>query len=529
MTEPPPTSGARLDELAGRLVAGRYRLVRLLASGGMAQVWQADDEVLARGVAVKLLHQHLAADPAFVERFRHEAIAAARLGHPSIVSIYDTVSDDGLEAIVMELVRGITLRQRLDEVHQLDVPDAVAVGAQVSDALEVAHKALVVHRDIKPANILLNADGRVMVADFGIAKALQAGDVTAEGMMLGTAKYLAPEQVEGATVDGRTDIYALGVVLYEALCGRPPFSSDSDVTTALARLHQTPLRLRQLRAGIPRPVEEAVLRAMARRPSDRFASAAGFRAALLAALDEPVPDALPPPPASVVPPPAYRFENGRGPAVSPPPPPSAPQSRPPEPPRQDPSFTQTERRWLVPALLVLLVAVGLGVAGVLLGRTDTGRRLLGNPGSSPSAIKAVSATPYDPVGQDGEDNTDAPNLIDSSDNTAWQTEHYNTPEFGNLKDGVGVYLTLSKTAAVQQLVVHSASSDWNAAVYVGDVPSSDTAPLSTWGKPVASKTGIGTGKVTIDLHGARGKAVLLWITRLGNQGDVVLGGLTVEG
>ncbi|MEO7556824.1 MAG: protein kinase, partial [Acidimicrobiales bacterium] len=242
------------DGLAGRLLAGRYRLDALIASGGMAQVWEATDRVLTRPVAVKILHAHLAADDTFVERFRREAIAAARLAHPSIVAIYDTCSENGMEAIVMELVRGTTLRHLLDERRTLDASEAVGVIGQVADALDVAHKAGVVHRDVKPANILLSNDGRVLVADFGIAKAAEVSDLTGTGTTLGTVKYLSPEQVEGANVDARTDVYALGVVLYECLCGRPPFVADTEAATALARLHQEPMRPRNVKASVPKPI-----------------------------------------------------------------------------------------------------------------------------------------------------------------------------------------------------------------------------------------------------------------------------------
>src|SRR5579885_1904037 len=249
----------------------------------MAQVWEATDEVLTRRVAVKLLHPHLAADATFVERFRREAIAAARLAHPSIVAIYDTCSEDGTEAIVMELVRGTTLRALLDERGYLEAPQAVAIASQVADALSVAHRAGIIHRDIKPANILLSEDGRVLVADFGIAKAGEGADMTGTGTTLGTVKYLAPEQVRGDPVDARTDVYALGVVLYECLCGRPPFVADSDAATALARLHQQPLRPRNIRASISKPMDDVVMRALSLEPAGRYASAGDLRAALLAA------------------------------------------------------------------------------------------------------------------------------------------------------------------------------------------------------------------------------------------------------
>src|ERR671910_726960 len=239
----------------------------------MARVWLGTDEVLRRSIAVKVLHQHLADDDKFVARFRHEAIAVARLSHPSIVNVYDTCSDDGIEAIVMELVRGRTLRQRLDE-GAVDPWSAANIAAQVAGALSVAHAAGLVHRDIKPANILLSEDGRVKVGDFGIAKAAESADLTQDGSFLGTAKYLAPEQVEGKPVDGRTDLYGLGVVLYEMLCGRVPFEADTSSATALARLHSDPQRPRLVKPGIPRELESITMRLLARSPDARYRAAA---------------------------------------------------------------------------------------------------------------------------------------------------------------------------------------------------------------------------------------------------------------
>ena len=201
-TPPSTRPGPPADHLEGRLLAERYRLHRPIASGGMARVWEATDEVLTRRVAVKVLHPHLAADESFVRRFRAEAIAAARLTHPSIVSVYDTLStDDGVNAIVMELVVGTTMRADLDQHGPMRLPSVLAIGTQVADALGAAHASGLVHRDVKPANILLSADGRVLVADFGIAKAAVGADLTSDGSMVGTAKYLAPEQVEGRPVD----------------------------------------------------------------------------------------------------------------------------------------------------------------------------------------------------------------------------------------------------------------------------------------------------------------------------------------
>lgn len=539
----------------GTTIGGRYRIIRLIATGGMARVYEALDEVLSRPVAVKILHAHLLDDEAFVERFHHEAIAAARLSHPSIVSIFDTVSvssadSDGAqacEAIVMELVHGTTLRRRLDVVGTLTVPEAVAMGAQVADALDAAHRALVVHRDIKPANILLSTDGRVLVADFGIAKAAEGHDLTAEGSMLGTAKYLAPEQVEGTDVDGRADVYALGIVLFEALCGRVPFLADTDAATALARLHQTPLRPRQVRAEIPRQIEEVVLRAMARHPGDRYADAAQFRAALLGcvsgrpSIEVTVDDTAPggrldgdsdqsrpvQGGATYDPTEAASASVDRTPIPQAVGSPHSPDGVP-----DASQFSRSERAWLVPTLLIVLVAVALGVVGVLFGQSDAGQRMLGSPGDhattvalAPPEISAIHS--FDPEGDDGEEN-DAllPNLTDGNPDTSWKTATYEAaPEFG-VKDGVGLDIVLDDDAALDHLVVDSPTSGWSAQVYV--VAGTPGDALASWGDPVTAKSNLEPGTTTFDLHGRRGNRVLLWFTRPGPEGRVTITGLQVR-
>ena len=276
------TNDHRDRHLAGRLLAGRYRLTRQIAVGGMAEVWEASDETLGRSVAVKVLHPQFADDPVIRARFHTEAVAAARLVDPTIVAILDTVEIDGCDAIVMELVRGRTLREWLDERGALEPVEVVHIGAEVANALAVAHRAGVIHRDIKPANILLSDDGRVLVTDFGIAKVLDAPDLTRTAQVLGTVKYLAPEQVEGGPVDGRTDVYALGAVLYEMLCGEPPFRAESPAALALARMHRDPTRPSLILPRVPADLDATVMRALARTPSGRFATATDLRAALLA-------------------------------------------------------------------------------------------------------------------------------------------------------------------------------------------------------------------------------------------------------
>lgn len=510
------------EAYAGPLLAGRYRLDRLIASGGMAQVWEAVDEVLSRRVAVKILHPHLAADTTFLARFRREAVAAARLVHPSIVAIYDTYSDDSVEAIVMELVPGRTLRQEVDSRPErvLEPGEAAAIVAAVAEALDVAHKAGVVHRDVKPGNVLLSEDGRVMVTDFGIAKAVQEseGDLTVTGTTLGTVKYLAPEQVEGLPVDPRTDVYALGVILYELVCGRPPFIGDTDAAVALARLTQRPLRPRQLRAGVPRPLERVILRALARESDDRYASAGDLRAALLVAegeLDETNFDG------------SLGFDRAAAVAAVGDADGAAPNR----------GFARAERGWLVPAVLIVVVGVALGVTGVLFSRTDVGRQLLGQPPISEPAAEAApgaqlaveNVLPFDPQGDEEERNDLASLAVDGQGDTEWQTEGYRSRNFGNLKNGVGLMLTLAEARELRSLRVTSPSDDWTAEVYLADQAG---AELEDWGQPVATTERVDAGEVVFDLGGRSGQYVLLWITRPANDGDrfrVRIAEVAVEG
>jgi len=271
----------------GRVLAGRYSLVTPLAKGGMAEVWEGLDEVLSRAVAVKVLQAHLADDDVFVERFRREAVSAARLSSPAIVSTYDAGVDAGTAYIVMELVRGRTLRQLVSGSGALDPRLAVAIGTQIAEALVDAHRAGIVHRDIKPANVLV-CDGdsgspRVKVTDFGIAKAQAGGgiDLTRTGMVLGTPKYLSPEQIEGSPdVDVRSDLYSLGIVMFEMLTGTVPFEGDTEMATALAHLREPVPHVSARRPGIDPVLDGLVASLLAKSPAERPRDAVAARQAL---------------------------------------------------------------------------------------------------------------------------------------------------------------------------------------------------------------------------------------------------------
>ncbi|MGY6500780.1 MAG: protein kinase domain-containing protein [Acidimicrobiales bacterium] len=490
---PAPFASADLD---GRLLAGRYRVGEVIASGGMAQVRRATDDVLGRAVAVKILHPHLATDPVLVDRFKREAVAAARLTHPNIVGIYDTVAEGGINAIVMELITGITLRQYLDQEGPLAPQDTVDVIAGVAAALQVAHEAGIVHRDVKPANILLCDDRRVKVTDFGIAKATVGSDLTQTGTMIGTAKYLAPEQVRGERVDPRTDVYALGVVLFECLTGKAPFEGDSDAATALARLHRDPLRPRQIRPSVPKSLDTVTMQALCREPDGRPPTADALRAALLAAGSDDATATLDRDHTIAAPLAAAAVE--------------------PE------SFARAERRWLVPIMLVLLIGGALSLAGVLIGQTEAGQQLIerardvvtqsgGNPaGDTPLDVLAVSA--FDPIGGDGENDDQVGAAVDGDPETSWPTEFYDVDTWSR-KDGVGLVVEVGAPLPLHSVEVTSPTNAWAADIYVAAVPHGS---LADWGEPVARRTGVAAGSEQISLDGVEGGAVLLWFTDLGD-------------
>jgi len=517
---------AARDIVAERLLVGRYRLVRPLAQGGMAQVWEARDEVLDRLVAVKVLHPHLAGDQALVARFRHEAVAAARLTHPNVVAIYDTGVDEAFPFIVMELVWGKSLRQMLDEDGALPVERALDVAAQVASALDYAHRSGIVHRDVKPGNILLCDDGRAKVADFGIAKALAGSDLTQTGMVLGTARYLSPEQVNGVPLDGRSDVYALGVVLYEMLSGSAPFDGDTDMAIALGRLHQDPPSLLARRPEIPGALQVVVTRALARSPQDRYATGAEMRAALQAVPVHEVslrrdPDATVGMPAPV--------RAAQGGTWAPPEEEHTPVAGVPVRPRHR-RRRGTRRAWALGLAAVVLVAAGVSVAVAVLASRRTTRGAVAGGGATNAAgaaIRVVDRKSFDPPpkGDGQEHDADLAKLTDGDPATVWTTEHYNDRRFSGLKSGVGVVLRLDKAHKLRRLTIKSPSHGWSAEVYVAGSPASD---LAGWGQPVATATGI-PGDTTVDLGGHEGAALLFWITDLGEgSSQVAIGELQVS-
>jgi beta-lactam-binding protein with PASTA domain len=273
------------------VIDGRYRVLNRLGSGGMADVYCAEDTQLGRRVALKLLHSRFAEDEEFVERFRREASSAAGLQHPNIVGVFDRGRWDGTYYIAMEFLAGHTLKQLVNE-HGAMPPDlAIGITLQVLRAARFAHKRGVVHRDFKPHNVILDEEGRAKVTDFGIARA-GASDMTETGSIMGTAQYLSPEQAQGDPVSPRSDLYSIGVMLYELVTGRVPFDAESPVTIALKHVSEHPVRPSEVNPAVPPALEAVVMRAIEKDPARRFADADEFAAALEAARAQPTVVAL---------------------------------------------------------------------------------------------------------------------------------------------------------------------------------------------------------------------------------------------
>src|SRR6185503_2106980 len=260
------------DTLSGTLFAGRYRIARKLGGGGMADVYLAEDQELGRRVAIKMLHSRYANDEQFVERFRREAKNAAGLSHPNIVSIYDRGEFDGSYYIAMEYLEGRTLKELIVRNGPTPVPIAIDYARQMLSALGFAHRHGIVHRDIKPHNIVVGPDGRLKVTDFGIARS-GASQMTEAGSIVGTAQYLSPEQARGAQVDPRSDLYSLGIVLYEMLTGKVPFTGEAPVEIAMKHLSSVAEPPSKARPEVPHALDAVVMRALAKDPDERFDSA----------------------------------------------------------------------------------------------------------------------------------------------------------------------------------------------------------------------------------------------------------------
>ena len=436
-------------------------------------------------------------------RFRREAVAAAAVAHPNIVATYDTGEDDGVAYIVMELVSGMTLRALIDAEGSLALGRAANITYQVADALSVAHARGLIHRDVKPGNVLVQPNDQVKVTDFGIAKAADnAGDeLTRTGMVVGTARYLAPEQVNGDAVDARSDVYSLGLVLYEMLAGHAPFAADTDIATAVARLTSPPRPVSLERTDVPPAFEQVLDRALALDPADRWPSALAFRDAMapLRSNDTPL--------TAVVT------------TVSSPDPtmPVRVQPRAAVPVETEPARSARGANTSLARVLIWIIVFAVGAAGGYLGYRELTKSdpvAVVTPAPKPAPLPIVAVKDYDPEGDRGENPSQVNAAIDKNTATFWSTESYRQRDVGGLKRGVGLVLDLGTTPTVTAVRVQTPDAGWSAEVYNADgVP----ATLAGWGAPVARGTDLGSDATFQAAPARRARYVLLWITNLPPQ------------
>ena len=273
--------------LEGKLIGNRYEILEKIGNGGMATVYKAQDQILKRYVAVKVLRDEFTTDEEFIRRFNTEAQSAASLTHPNIVSIYDVGNEGNIYYIVMELIQGKTLKQIIDEDGVLPWKWSIDIASQIASALETAHKNNIVHRDIKPHNIIITEDGVAKVTDFGIAKAVSNSTITAFGTTIGSVHYFSPEHARGGYTDAKSDLYSLGVVMYEMLTGRVPFDADTPVSVALKHMQERPIEPIKLNPAIPYSVNKIIMKAMEKDLNLRYQSATEMLRDLNMALKDP--------------------------------------------------------------------------------------------------------------------------------------------------------------------------------------------------------------------------------------------------
>ena len=460
--------------MTDELIAGRYELEEQVGSGGMSKVFRAHDRLLERTVAIKILHEHYSKDEEYVERFRREARAVAQLAHPNVVTVIDRGEHEGRQYIVFEFIDGENLKQLVEREGALPPKQVVELGLQVASALASAHARGVVHRDVKPQNVILTDEGRPKVTDFGIARSSDVESVTLTGTVMGTSEYLAPEQARGELVDFRTDVYSLGVILFELSAGEVPFRGENPVSVAMRHLHEPVPSVREQRPEIPARLDAAIRQAMAKDPEERF----GSMEELIAELE------------------ACRRGLGEGEETIVLPAPARPR-------RARRSARRIVRALVLSLLALLLVgaaAVGaFALAGLFESDDDDG----GAAAGSVVSLQALRA--YDPFGDNVEHDEEARLATDDDPDTGWRTETYD--DFESTKEGVGLVIDAGRNTQLARMTVTTDLPGFSVEIRSGN------AAGGPFQRRVSANRQIG-GSTTFQVDGPAARYFVVWITSL---------------
>ncbi len=485
----------------GTLLSQRYRLDAKVGTGGMSTVYRAFDTVLERQVAIKLMHREIAGDSDQLERFRREARAVAQLNHPHVVGVIDAGEEEGDEDgfstpyIVFEYVEGETLKDRIRRNGRLEVSEAIAYAIEIARALGAAHASQIVHRDVKPQNVLVDEEGAAKVTDFGIARSLAQEGLTADGRVLGTTDYVSPEQALGHVVSGQSDLYSLGIVMFEMLTGDVPFKGDNQVAVAMKHVREDLPDVQVRRPEVSAALASVLDRATAKELDRRYPDAA----TLIADLED-----------------VLAIETARsggqvtGEATA------VLRSLPASTRRRLPLRARRSPKPIV-ALVVVIAAIAVAVTIVLgLRQTErgTGKRATVTP---PAGLQEVglggrAAHDFDPLGDKAEHSGETSAVVDGDPQSTWSTEGYSSGALQ--KDGVGIVIDASPGVAARQLELRTPTAGFEATVYVAAGSTPATPPPTGWTAVSATRQVKSTEKFDLDTAGQRFRRYLVWITKL---------------
>jgi eukaryotic-like serine/threonine-protein kinase len=493
------------NTLLGTSLNGRYRLEARIGSGGMSTVYRALDVTLERRVAVKLMNREVATDSDQLERFRREARAVAQLSHPHIVGVIDAGEDDGRPYIVLEYVEGETLKDRIRRQGRLPIAEAIAYAIEIAHALGAAHARHIIHRDVKPQNVLIDEEGSAKVTDFGIARTLEEDGLTADGRVLGTTDYVSPEQALGQPVTGQSDLYSLGIVLYEMLTGEVPFTGENQVAVAMKHVREEVPDVQIKRPEVSAALAAVVDTATAKRQENRYADDAEFISDLedVLAIE------------------TARAGSATGEVTT------VLRTLPSNAKRRIP-FRLRHPATVVILVLVVLALIGGGVY-FLAGRTHhgTGNLPQAPPKATPTQIQLCSTCAHDynpvaPVGPKTQHPGETGLAVDRLRGTAWTTEQYYN---GLEKAGVGIYVDANPGVPARSMVIDTATPGYSVVIYARkNQPSPNTFDVGPrgWVKVGAASKIRATQTVPLSTGNVPYRYYLVWITNLGNHNQVAV-------